>query len=361
MKKDLITNNFALGIVGLFIFFSCSTCLAEGVKSPFNDLELESDNKITKYSFFIGGHLYGASEDWNSEFPSSTIISNIDMINANGASFFVSLGDNFRESDRIQIENFKKSFASRVTIPIFNSVGNHDVQDRLLYEENFGDTYFDFVYGNELFVFLDTESDKGNVGFIKGDQLSYFQNIIKNCRENPDINNVFIFSHKLIWSVDNPDYANLFEHVNSKAGYPNSNYNFRHDIEPYLIELSLNDKAVYWFSGDIGTSSSFTFFYGKDKKYDITYIATGIGDTREDAILRVEVEKNGEVRFIPISLSGKKMQIVEYYDDEFWKKYSDRQRSRKARAKKFKYFSLGVLSNFLIYGLFSLYRRIKTS
>ncbi len=316
MKK--IVGSFLPNIIlGISVLLFSSFCFAGSIDSPFNGLKLKTDEQINSYSILVAGHLYGAPES-DSLFPASSILAALDMINASDAVFFVCLGDIYRKADQIHILNFKKSFASQVNIPMFNSTGNHDIQDRLLYEKNFGKTYFDFVYGNSLFIFLDTELSKGE---IKGTQLDYFQNLLGSYNSNPEVKNVFIFSHMLIWSKDKSDYQVVFENLNNRRGYASSNRNFKNDIKPYLVKSSLTNKAIYWLSGDIGVSWSHTLFYEKDSEYDITYIATGLGETVRDAIIKVDVDKNGKVKFKPISLTGQKLQPIEYYNSDYWRSY----------------------------------------
>lgn len=144
--------------------------------------------------------------------------------------------------------------------------------------------------------------------------------------------------------MDNPLYPALFSHLNAKSGYPATGYNFREEIRPYLLKLSAEGKSIYWLSGDIGGSSSYTLFYGRDPDYDITYLATGIGDTENDAIVKVDIGEDREVRFTPLSLTGQKMHAIENYDNTYWKNYFHRKKARKDRLKKLKYFSIGLLS-----------------
>lgn len=340
-------NNLTASLLGILFFLSFSFCSAQTINSPFNGRPLKTGKEIGNYSFMVAGHLYGAPETWGSVFPASSILANLDMINTSGAAFFVLLGDNYREASPIHILNLKKGFTSRIAMPVFNSASNHDLTNRSLYEENFGTTYFDFICGNGLFVFLDTELDSGE---IKGKQLEYFHNVLGHGDMNPGLKNVFIFSHKLIWSAHNPDYQIVFDNLNNQAGYPVTSHNFKNDIEPYLMKLSSNNKAVYWFSGDIGTSWSNTLFYRKDSGYNITYMATGIGDTLRDLILRVSVHKSGEVIFTPISLTGQRLQPIEYYNIDYWKNYFHKNGYSQGLIKKVliilkhKYFLSGALS-----------------
>ena len=317
-------------------------------KSPLNGLTLDLDEEMGEYSFLLAGHLYGAPENRRSVFPSSSFLANMDKINSIGARFFVSLGDNYRRANSVHIANYITSVASKLEMPLFNSVGNHDLTSRDLYEANFGKTYYHFAYNSELFVFLDSELDAGS---ITGDQLDFLLHIAQSAIENPDIRNVFIFSHKLIWSVNNPDYRIVFDHLNARSGYTDTD-NFENDIKPILTDLS-EHKAVYWVSGDIGCSWSLSLFFEKDRNSNVTYIATGIGDTERDAILQVNVSKSGdEVAFTPISLTGQELQPMEYYGVDYWESHfgAEAEDGKRLRMFKHKYFWAGVFASWLFLG-----------
>jgi hypothetical protein len=179
---------------------------------------------------------------------------------------------------------------------------------------------------------------------------------------NPDIRNVFVFSHKLIWSVDDPDYQIVFQHLNARSGYADGG-NFRSRIEPVLIELSRH-KPVYWISGDIGCSWSLPIFFQKDQSSGVTYIATGIGDTEKDAILQVNIARSGEeVVFIPVSLTGQELQPVEHYGLEYWRNYFRSESNgptwmeTRLEMLRHRYFWTGILAAFLLLGLFVFVRK----
>lgn len=154
----------------MYVCISGDISLAQNIRSPINGKYIKSHHD--NYSILIAGHLYGAPENGRSVFPSASILGMLYEINSMDCSFFVSLGDNFRRANDIQMINYKKSFANQLNFPIVNAVGNHDITDRKKYVNNFGNTYYDFVYGSELYIFLDSELDHSK---IMGDQLNYFK------------------------------------------------------------------------------------------------------------------------------------------------------------------------------------------
>ena len=304
--------------------------MADTITAPLNKLVLDLDQMNASYRFYLAGHLYGDPRNRDSLFPASTFIAYINRINSDNAQFFVSLGDNYRMTKEIYLTNFKKSVAEKLKIPMFNAVGNHDVTNREVYEKEFGKTYYCFRYNMGLFIFLDSELNAGN---IVGDQLDFFVTTTQEAIKDQEIRHVFIFSHKLIWGVGDPKYQVIMKNVNSGSGYT-SNDNFRKDVQPVLVNLS-KYKSTYWISGDVGCSWSIPFFSHKDLLTNITYIATGIGDTKEDMIVRSNVDSSGHIKFNLVSLTEKPVAKVENYGLDYWE-------NRKKQLSVGSYFRFGV-------------------
>jgi hypothetical protein len=148
------------------------------------------------------------------------------------------------------------------------------------------------------------------------EQLNYFIKVIKEADET--IKNVFIFSHKLLWTVKTSKYQVVYKHLNSQNGYQYDS-NFLGCIIPVLNDLA-KDKNVFWISGDIGCSWSLPLFYDKDSS-GITFIATGLGDTGNDIILDVNIN-HGNIKIQSLSL-GHDMDFndIEKYNLEYWENY----------------------------------------
>jgi len=317
MPKVMIISIACVFTASVFLLFSG---YAEDIKSPFNSLTLSINKNVGDHSFFVAGKIFGSVYDCStSVFPAPSVIASIDIVNSSSVDFFVSLGDIYGRPSLLNIQNFNKSFASKINMPFFNAVGNHEMENRALYEYYYGkETYFDFIYGQEAIVFINTELSIN----IKVKQLiKYLRETLQSYAKDSNIKNVFIFGHKLIWSIDNPDYQMIFSYlgVRGRNEYLLINYNFKYEIEPYLIKLSQKGKNVYWFSGDV--PSHHPFFYAKDPHHNIRYIATGIQDNINDAIIKVNINKSGEVTMEPISLTGKKLLPIESYNAEYWRQH----------------------------------------
>lgn len=274
--------------------------------SPFNRLELKDTS--ANYSFIVSGHFHGASTNISS-FPASSLLANIDTLNALHSSFLLSLGDMFQDVDEQYMVHYQKSLFDKLKMPVFNSVGNHDLSNGNLYEKVYGKTFFTFRKGTELFIVLNTEIDNGS---IKGEQLNMLKNALAAAGSG-NVKNVFVFSHRPVWAESNEKYSSLFKENTHSAMAGN----FDTDIKPLLKTLG-QKSHVYWCSGSMGGAAPASFFYDTDAETNVTYIQTAIRELPRDAVLLVSV-KNGTVSFKGISFTGQQLNAVESYNTAYWK------------------------------------------
>ncbi len=278
--------------------------LSAQVISPFNKIALKDTSSV--YSFIVSGHFHGASTNV-STFPASTILSNLDTLNALHPLFLMSLGDMFLDVNETYIHNYKKSLFDKLKMPLFNAVGNHDVSNGNRYEKEYGSSYFTLKNGTELFIILNTEINDGS---IKGDQFDF---LVEAVRSAGNYKNIFIFSHRPIWAENNSRYKNLFiGNTRTEIG----RNNFEDVVLPLLMNYS-KVKHFYWISGSMAGGPA-SFFYDKDPVSTITYMQSAIRDQERDAVLQIFINK-GVVRFNGISLTGQNLDAVENYNLSFWK------------------------------------------
>lgn len=292
------------------LFVGVQAAPAAVLTSSFNQHRLRLDRQVDEYSFLVGGHLYGTGLNQDSVFPSPSLLANIERINDSGASLFMALGDIFRRADSVHIDTFLRSFALKLHMPLFNAVGNHDVlSGRAMYTSRFGPTYFDFVYQHELFVVLDTGLTPNR---ISGDQLDFFRAILQRAQQDTLIERIFIFSHQPVWSESNPDKL-----VRTYSDIPNYN----RELRPLLLPLA-RQKQVIWFSDDIGGADDpLSLFFHQDSTANLTFVATGLGDTKNDVLIEVAVSHKKGVTLVPFSLSGHAFEPLEQYGVAHWQNY----------------------------------------
>ncbi|MGZ4055323.1 MAG: metallophosphoesterase family protein [Bacteroidia bacterium] len=298
------TNNIS---IALFTLLITTQLLSAQLVSPFNKLSVTDTSK--SYSFIVSGHFHGGSTNI-STFPASTILAGIDTLNALKPAFLISLGDLFLDVNDVYIEHYQKSFFSKLQMPLYNAVGNHDVGNGNMYEKIYGKTFFSFKIQSEFFIVLNTELNDGS---IKDEQLAFFKNALNEAHAK-EIKNIFILSHRPVWSENAPDYKNLFA-GNTRTALGHNNY--EEVIKPLIADFS-KDKSVYWFSGSMAGGPS-SFFYHKEANTGLTVIQTAIRDLPRDAVLQVNVA-DGKISFKGISLTGQNIEPIENYDIDYWKK-----------------------------------------
>lgn len=281
---------------------------AQDYRSPFNGMEVSISDTTEHYSFLVGGHFYGGSGSGGSGLPASTVLAGLSTMNSTKAAFLVSTGDMFidAEADRAR---YQEAFFDVLDMPLINAVGNHDV-DNQLYEKIYGKTYFALDLGPDRLVVLDTERDDSD---IVNEQLAMLKELI-SLSARGIIRNVFIVSHRPVWSEDNPRYEGLFRNnTRSLTGC-----NFQRDVMP-MLETIARTTPVYWFSGSMGGTAPSSIFMDSPQP-GITFLQSAIRDRKRDALILVTVNKDG-VDMQPIGLSGQDLPPIRELGIDYWRKY----------------------------------------
>ena len=182
--------------------------------------------------------------------------------------------------------------------------GNHDVgigasnSKRDIFLQQFGKTFFSFKHEKDLFIILDANINQWN---ISGKQLQFLKQSLPNKKDV--INNIFIFSHQLIWQdTRKPEFKKI--KPNSFVGR-SKKLNFWDEVFPLLSDL-VND--IYFFSGDIGAfPNGSELFYTQYS--NVKFIATGMGGGIRDNFLIVSVIKGTvEIFFVPLKRRSPRIQ-----------------------------------------------------
>lgn len=257
-------------------------CIIIIIKLIFSTGLINAQSKSTPYSFFIAGHTYGKPGVNNIGLhppfkEKFNYIRQRDEI-----KFGVFTGDIVSANPIAQDWDEVDADIENLGLPIYFAVGNHDMENRILFESRYGDTYYSFIYQNDLFIVLDPNFDEWN---ISGDQLEFLIDIVEN--NNESVDNIFVFFHQLLWRTNNNIYSNV--HPNSTAGMADT-INFWTEIEPIFNELS---NQVFMCCGDVGAACwSADFMY--DNYDNISFIASGMGEDDGDnfIIFNSDTDKN---------------------------------------------------------------------
>lgn len=332
-------KSFYILIFSLFLL--CKQALPDVIVSPLTKRKINSDSLGSSYSFIAWGHWYGSQLNWRSVLPSSTVLSTLDTMNAQKPLFIMAMGDIYRHTDSITFSNFQSLVLNKLTVPLFNTVGNHEMESRAFYESNFGKTFYSFQLKNELYIILDSEIAACE---LEGEQLQFLQNKLDSVATMSQIKHVFIFSHKLMWITLEKSFTSVFKDIHSDYECYNDT-TFKNQIYSQLLELSTK-KVVYWLSGDYG----FSVFYHKVKEHNLTFLSCAINDSEEDAYLKIDVSDQKGVNVQAQSFMGKKLQPLEAYTIDYWQERIPHMDSLgKARLMlTHKYFWSGIAISLLI-------------
>lgn len=257
----------------------------------------KTQNDPVPYSFFVAGHTYGAPGVDNIGFhpPFKAKFSYIQS--RPEIEFGVLTGDIVSSNPTAVDWDEIDADIDTLGLPTYFAVGNHDMENRPLFESRYGNTYYSFVHQNDLFIVLDPNIDEWN---ISGAQLQFLQDVVQNRASAAD--NIYVFFHQILWKeADNPfNYI----HWNSSVGRGES-VNFWSEVEPIFRSLS-ND--VIMFAGDLGAPWTTDVTY--DSYDNITLIATGMGDPDGENFVVVNVEANKSVNYDLICLSSADMNCL---------------------------------------------------
>lgn len=260
-------------------------------------ISLYAQNDSILYSFFVAGHTYGKPGINNVGFH-PPFKQKFDYIQSRPEIVFgVLTGDIVSPNPTAQDWDEIDADIDTLGLPVYFAVGNHDMENRPLFESRYGITYYYFIYQNDLFIVLDPNIDGWN---ISGEQLQFLQDVVN---ENaPTTDNIFVFFHQILWREANNQFNYI--HWNSDAGRGDS-VNFWTEVEPLFRYLPNN---VVMFAGDLGASWSTNVTY--DHFDNITLIASGMGDEDGENFVVVNVDSSKSVHYDLICLSDTNMNCL---------------------------------------------------
>lgn len=255
-----------------------------------------------EYSFFIAGHTYGKPGVNNiglhPPFKEKFEFLKSDTTLAFGifTGDIVIEGTN-QEWDEVDID------ISELGLPFHFAVGNHDMSDRTLYENRYGDTYFSFIQNEDLFIILDPNLDEWD---IAGDQLDFLKDEL-NTHAN-SVNHIFVFFHQLLWWTSDNIYQDVV--LNSTQGRADT-INFWTEVEPLFHQL---ENKVVMCAGDVGAHPT-----GDEYMYhtydNITLIASGMGGEERDNIVIIDVYDDQSIGYRLIALNGNDINALGKLED----------------------------------------------
>ena len=272
-EKKILKNKYLLLITVIIILQGLYDCVS-----------LRKD-RVLKYSFFVAGHTYGSiGADFEGFYP--PFKDKFDFINNYPKMRFgVLTGDvtyKSREKDWQEIDEDLKD----LKVPIHIAAGNHDVGKA--FTSRYKKTFYDFEYGGDLFIILDSNHSRYN---IVGEQLEFLKGVLNNKTKNKK--RVFVFVHHFIWK----NSSNVFKNLNKQ---------WKHNLSTFGVEtlplFKKIDKPIYFFAGDVGqfANGEEYHFYQQD---NCTFVGSGMGGRKRDNIVIIEVSEI-DVQLKLIALNG---------------------------------------------------------
>ncbi len=264
------------------------------------------------YRFLVVGHLYGTIQG-DDRVPAKTLLDKLPELEKLGLRMMVSLGDLVKHSEVEDFDLLSQQLLQPAAYPVFNAVGNHDVENRALYEERYGATYYSFRDAPSWMVFLDTERENCA---IDAPQLEMLAEALDAALNDDDVRQIFIFMHKTLFFENERLFA-----LKKVAAGPNvwdcyGVGNFA-EILRVLIEPAAERKPVYLFAGDVGAYGNLSPYYERRADLPLTMVMTGIGEFPSDSAILVTV-MGVDVRLEAYSLTGQALESLESYSPDYW-------------------------------------------
>jgi 3',5'-cyclic AMP phosphodiesterase CpdA len=169
-----------------------------GERNPWNHLKLNNDPATFRFAIAsdrTGGPRAGVFERA------------VTQLNLMQPEFIVCVGDLIdTRTDDLAVINREwrelNGFVARLEMPFFYCVGNHDIANQVMerkWREQFGRSYYHFVYKNVLFLLLNTEdppvAKKG--GRFSKAQIAYAKKVLA---DNGDVHWTLVFLHRPAWT-----------------------------------------------------------------------------------------------------------------------------------------------------------------
>ena len=268
--------------------------------------------KPDQFDFFIVGHVYG-SQEMKDHRPDAALLAALPMISQASPDFLVSLGDMVEQSNEEEFGLLESTFLSKVSFPVFNTVGNHDVANRSLYEERYGKTFFTFKYGPARLIFLDTEKAKCK---LDERQEYVLKTAVASALHDWGVRYIFVFMHKTFF-LQNDILAAQKDRIAGPNEWKCYGSKPFQQLMNQVIVPAAAHKPVYLVAGDVGAWGNLTPYYEQRPDTALTMLMTGLGDTDRDNILHVHVDRS-QVTVESIFLNGTAPQPLEQFNPTYW-------------------------------------------
>jgi len=249
----------------------------------------------SKYStILIAGHTSGSpTHKNNSTYPKFLYALEHEIEKNKKVEKIILAGDTLKKpslENFLQVKNELANFSKNLIIApgnhdFFGSSHDYDDPNKRSFDENkkdflkvFKKSFQTIKYKDNIFFILDTATKAGNVNV---EQINYIKEELKR---SSILNNIFIITHHVIWNsfIKKPLEPNLPELIGN---------NFNEVFS--IFEKSGIQNNIYFIAGDIAVAPAHTKVFC-EKKNNIYFIATGMGNGRLDNYLKLKISEDGE-------------------------------------------------------------------
>jgi hypothetical protein len=260
----------------------------------FEESEYDIPVKEHGFSFYSVGHLYGTPGAADDAHPHPAFAAFVPRLSEDARLAFGVLTGDLVWPPTPENYDAVTDCLDATEKPYYALPGNYDEDGGGLFEQYFGARHRYFAYKDNLFLLLD--ADKADDG-VSDAQISMIREAL---RANPQAENIFVFTHELIWLDPLDDRFNYFS-PNSWEPYSAAMpTRFKEVILPLFAQT---DAKLHFIAGDSGAfDNGMHIFY---EEYDgVKYISSGIDGNVRDSILQFDVNTDGTTLIRPIALNG---------------------------------------------------------
>jgi hypothetical protein len=267
-----------------------------------------------EFNFLVFGHLYG-SPGTDDSIPALSITNRLPELTALDPAFMVSLGDMVYRNNITEFTNLQSLLLSKIEIPFYNTPGNHDVgKQNGLYQQFMGtQTYLAKPYGPAYLIFLDTESLECDLDEF---QRKFLEGELAKATSDPQTRYILVFMHKTLVFQD-PKMRSLKSEVAMPNVWKCQNKDGSNPLMEKYFRPAARMKPVTIFAGDVGAWGNLSPYYQHDPHLPLTLVMTGLGDTKQDNVIHVQVTPDG-VKLQVIFLDTMQTQDLQAFNRAYW-------------------------------------------
>ncbi len=231
-----------------------------------------------KYAFFAAGHVYGNPMDSTKGIYSPFMQCLNRLYEYPKMEFGLFTGDVVRQPTPEYWDAYERDHEF-IKLPVHLIPGNHDRGEE--FEKRGYPYYQKFTRNGDLFIFLSPTNWN-----IENQQLEFLEQALKEYAQKAD--NIFIGMHELIWWHPENEFGGV--KINYEPHFPGQT-NYWEVVHPLLQSY---DNDIYLIAGDLGCTDVVSA-YSYHQKDNVHFLASGMGGGKEDNILVIEVDVNGDV------------------------------------------------------------------